>query len=93
MKDQFNTYARLLLNEILLNKEDVMVLTFGEILEEGSRVPLQKIYDVKPLQAYIIGRRQMFNGDADILLGVMPKEAIEKMLNNETTDSGEQTSK
>jgi hypothetical protein len=23
----------------------------------------------------------------------MPKEAIEKMLNNETTDSGEQTSK
>jgi hypothetical protein len=54
-----------------------MVLTFGEI---------QKIYDVKPLQAYIIGRRQMFNGDADILLGVMPKEAIEKMLGNEESD-------
>jgi hypothetical protein len=84
MTDQFNTYAKLLLDEILLNKETVMVLTFGEI---------QKIYDVKPLQAYIIGRRQMFNGDGDILLGVMPKEAIEKMLNNETTDSGEQTSK
>jgi hypothetical protein len=84
MKDQFNTYAKLLLNEILLNKEKIMVLTFGDV---------QKIYDVKPLQTYIIMRRQRFNSDADILLGIMPKEAIEKMLNNETTDSGEQTSK
>jgi hypothetical protein len=84
MTEDFNTYAKLLLNEILLNKEVVMVLTFSDI---------QKIYDVKPLQAYIIGRRQMYHGDADILLGVMPKEAIEKMLGNETTDSGEQTSK
>jgi len=84
MTEDFNIYAKLLLNEILLNKETVMVLTFGEI---------QKIYDVKPLQTYIIMRRQRFNSDADILLGVMPKEAIEKMLGNETTDSGEQTSK
>lgn len=84
MTEEFNTYAKLLLNEILLNKETVMVLTFGDI---------QKIYDVKPLQTYIIGRRQKFHSDSDILLGVMPKEAIEKMLNNEITDSGEQTSK
>jgi hypothetical protein len=28
----------------------------------------------------------MFNADADILLGVMPKEAIEKMLGNEESD-------
>jgi hypothetical protein len=74
MKDQFNTYAKLLLNEILINKETVMVLTFGEI---------QKIYDVKPLQTYIIMRRQRFNSDADILVGLMPKEAIEKMLGDD----------
>jgi hypothetical protein len=84
MTEDFNTYAKLLLNEVLLNKEKVMVLTFGD---------LQKIYDVEPLQKYIIMRRQRFNSDSDILLGVMPKEAIEKMLGNETTDSGEQTSK
>jgi hypothetical protein len=74
MTDQFNEYAKLLLNEILINKETVMVLTFGEI---------QKIYDVKPLQTYIIMRRQRFNSDADILVGLMPKEAIEKMLGDD----------
>jgi hypothetical protein len=84
MTDQFNEYAKLLLNEILMNKEKIMVLTFGDV---------QKIYDVEPLQRYIVMRRQRFNPDNEILLGIMPKEAIEKMLGNETTDSGEQTSK
>ena len=78
MTENFNTYAKLLLNEVLLNKEKVMVLTFGD---------LQKIYDVEPLQKYIIMRRQRFNSDSDILLGIMPKEAIEKMLNDEQDDT------
>lgn len=82
MTEDFNEYAKLLLNEVLLNKEKIMVLTFGDI---------QKIYDVEPLQRYIVMRRQRFNPDNEILLGIMPKEAIEKMLNNETEDSGEQT--
>jgi hypothetical protein len=74
MTQDFNEYAKLLLNEILMNKEKIMVLTFDDV---------QKIYDVEPLQTYIIMRRQRFNSDADILVGLMPKEAIEKMLGDD----------